>query len=118
MTDFAARISRVHMKDGASVTILPTPMDNGNPEQPENWRGKLIEHAKQIAGQDAPGSKLDGFVIMGMYSDGCTSLGFRIPDRLPRALIPAYVCEVLRRDVVTAREAEVVFDEHFQWVDK
>jgi hypothetical protein len=105
------------MKDGASVTILPTPMDHGDPENPENWRGRLIEHAKRIADYDEPHSKLDGFLVVGLYTDGTTSIGLRIPERLPRALIPAYISEVLRRDVITEREAERVFDEHFQWVE-
>lgn len=117
MSEFTARISRVRMKDGASVTILPTPMDHGDPKSPENWRGKMIEHAKRIAGYDEPSSQLDGFLVIGMYSDGTTSIGLRIPDRLPRALVPAYISEVLRRDVITEKEAARVFDEHFEWVE-
>jgi hypothetical protein len=118
MSEFAARISRVRMKDGASVTILPTPMDYGDPDLPENWRGKLIEHAKRIAGYDEPKSELDGFLVIGMFSDGSTSIGLRIPDRLPRPLIPGYVAEILRRDVITECAAERVFDAHFEWVEQ
>lgn len=117
MTEFRARIARVRMRDGASVSILPTPRNFGDPENPENWRGKLVQHAKDIADNDDPGSKLDGYIVIGMYSDGCTSIGYRMPSRIPPCLVPAYVAELLRRDVISETAASRVFDNMFQWVD-
>jgi hypothetical protein len=117
VSEFRCRISRVRMKDGASVTILPTPMTHGDPDQPENWQGKLIQHAKQIAGHSATHSELDGYVVVGLYSDGSTSMGIRLPDRIPRALMPAYVSELIRREIIVEPEAERVFDDHFQRVE-
>lgn len=117
MTGFGARIRRVRMRDGADVSILPTPMLNKLGDEPENWRGKLIANAKGIADQGSPDSKLDGFIIIGLFDDGANSIGFRLPERVPTSLWPAYVAEILRRDIVTEREAERVFDDKFQWVE-
>jgi hypothetical protein len=117
VSEFGARLSRVRMKSGADLSLLPTPLNFGDPADPENWRGKLVQHAKQIADNDETGSKLDGFIVLGMYSDGSTSIGYRLPDRLPRCLIPAYAAEILRRDVITDNEAELVFDRKFEWVE-
>jgi hypothetical protein len=114
---FAARISRVRMKNGADVTILPTPMDHGDPEEPENYRGAALIAAKRIAQYDEPESKLDGFIVLGFYSDGTTSMGMRIPQRLPRPLLPAYIAEIIRRDAITEKEAADTFDRMFQWVE-
>lgn len=117
MTEFRARISRVRTKAGAHLSFLPTPLTWGDPAEPENWRGKLVHHAKTIADNDETGSKLDGFAVIGFFSDGSTSIGFRMPERIPRCLMPAYVAEILRRDVITDHEAERVFDDKFEWVE-
>ena len=116
---FAARIARVRMKNGgADVRVLNTPQPDTFDGKPDNLIGRIVSHAKEIAGQSETGSRLDGFVVIGLFSDGKTSAGVRLPDRLPRCLMPAYVSELLRRDLITHNEAETVFDDHFQWVDK
>ena len=115
--EFAARISRVRMKNGADVSILPTPMDYGDPDAPENWRGAAVRCAKRLAEFDQPHSKLDGFITLGFYSDGSTSLGFRVPERIPRCLLPAYVADLLRRDAIMEQAAADKFDQMFQWVE-
>jgi hypothetical protein len=50
--------------------------------------------------------------MLGLFSDGKTSCGFRYdpeqPALIPRALLPSYVAEVIRRDILTAAEAEDV----------
>jgi hypothetical protein len=114
---FAARISRVRMKDGADITILPTPMDHGDPEEPENWRGAVIRCAKRVAEFDETHSRLEGFIVLGFYTDGSSSLGFRMPTHIPRCLLPGYVAEILRRDVIVATEAAEEFDRRFEWVE-
>ena len=74
----------------------------------ENLRGKIIEEARDIAEQEEDGSKLDGFVVIGFFSDGARSCGFRVPKRIPRELLPSYVAEILRRDAITEDEARSV----------
>ncbi|TZG24117.1 hypothetical protein [Sphingomonas montanisoli] len=119
MTDFAARVRRVRMKDGADVHVLHTPRVHKNENgDPENLLGKIVQHAKQVVDFDTEGSRLDGFLIIGFFDDGSSSLSFRTPDRLPSALIPAYVTELVRRDTVVNREAERVFDAKFEWVER
>lgn len=113
------RLRSVRMKDGgATISVLHTARNDGDPDQPENWRGVILSQAKRIADYDEPDSHLDGFIVIGMFSDGTTSIGCRLPERIPRALIPAYVNEILRRDVITEREAARVFDRKFEWVDR
>lgn len=102
----AARIGRIRLKSGgAEVRLIrqetPDPGD-------ENWRGKIIEAARAISGFDEPGSELVGYVVVGLFSDGACSTGWRYDAKrspIPRALMPAYVAEIIRRDVVTHVEA-------------
>lgn len=73
-------------------------------EDGENWRGKIVQHARDIASYDKVGSELVGFLVIGFFSDGSHSIGFRVDkDKLPfpRRLLPAYVSELIREDVVT-----------------
>lgn len=114
---FAARIRRVKMKDGADVSILNTPVDPETGYGPAAPRGRIIRMAKNIAGMGTDVAPLDGYIVIGLYSDGSSSIGFRIPERIPTCLIPAYVSELMRRDAVTGQEAERIFDNRFQWVD-
>jgi len=112
------RLRTIRYKDGrAPLTVLHTPMNDGPADQPENWRGKLLEHAKTIGGHETPGSELAGYIIVGLFSDGSSSAGFRLPDWLPRTLAPSYLAEVVRRDAIMEREARAVFDDMFQWVE-
>lgn len=117
MSDFRARIRRVRMKDGADVTILDTERPHGDPENPSNWRGDMIRHAKMIGDGDEPGSRIQGYLVVGMFSDGRTSIGYKLDSTIPRTLMVAWLSEILRRDMITELEAERVFDEHFQWVE-
>lgn len=112
------RLRSVRMKDGgAKVRVLHTPMPNVCGDVAENYRGKMISAAKFMGDQNGNGSELDGYIVMGLFSDGTSSMGYRFPERIPRALVPAYVGEILRRDVITEREAEQVFDKKFEWVE-
>jgi hypothetical protein len=102
------------MKDGADVHILQNPMPNTLGETAENWRGKLLENAKAVANMDG---ELDGYVLIGLFSDGCSSVGYRLPGRIPECLAAAYVGELIRRDTVVENEAERTFDRKFEWVE-
>lgn len=112
------RLRSIRYKDGrAALHVLPTPRNDGDPNEPENWRGKLVAHAKGIADQGAPGSELSGFVVIGLFEDGSSSVGFRLPDWLPVSLAPAFIADLLRRDGLVQREAENVFNRMFEWVE-
>jgi hypothetical protein len=110
MSDFRARIGRIRMKNGgADVRVLDRKIDNPNGE---NWRGKVIENAKAVASYDEEGSALVGYILIGIYSDGLTSVGFRYdPEQcpVPRSLMPAWVAELVRRDMIVAPEASDKF---------
>jgi hypothetical protein len=118
MTEFATRISRVRMKQGADIHVLHNAMPDKIDDREENWRGKIIEHARNIAGHATEEGPLDGFVVIGFFADGASSVGFRVPARIPAALLPGYVSELLRRDTVTSQAAANVFDEKFIWTDQ
>lgn len=111
MTDFRIRLRSVRMKNGgASVSVLHA----ATPNDGENWRGKIIEHAKYIATNDTP-AELDGFVVIGLWNDGTRSVGYRMTPRIPRELFPSYIAEILRTDAITENEAANVFDDRFYW---
>lgn len=103
-----ARIGRVRMKGGgADVRVLRSRLAPDG----QNWCGKIVEHARSVAAMDDAASQLVGFCVVGLFSDGASSVGFRYDPKsspIPRALIPAFIAEVLRRDMVTAPEAEEV----------
>jgi len=105
------RLRSVRYKDGRAPLLLLH-----NPDTID-LMGALQSHARDIAGYSTPGSKLDGFVIIGFFDDGSSSIGCRIPERLPACLIPAYVEELMRRDMVTQPAAKKEFDRNFEWVE-
>jgi hypothetical protein len=70
----------------------------------ENWRGEIVDHARQVASYSEPGSDLVGFMVIGLFSDGSHAAGFRWDgdkSPIPRRLMPAYVAEIVREDLVT-----------------
>lgn len=101
-----ARIGKIKLKaGGAEVRVLHRDSPNLNGE---NWQGEVVKSARAVAGFDEPGSELVGFVVLGLYSDGRTSIGWRYDGNrspIPRAMLPAYVAEVIRRDIITQTEA-------------
>lgn len=100
------RIRRIRFKDGRpDVEVLR----NSYPDPDgENWRGDIIRQARTLADYSEPGSELCGFVMIGMYSDGTSSVGWRRdPERIrvPRYLMPAYVSEIVRDSLLTQQTA-------------
>jgi hypothetical protein len=97
-----ARIGRIRMKaGGAEVRLIrqETPNRDGS----ENWKGKLVEASRSIAGFKG---EIVGYAVIAVYDDGSYSSGFRIDDDrcpVPATLWPAYVEEIIRRDMVTPR---------------
>ena len=100
------RIGRVRMKaGGADVRVLRGGKSEGD------FRGKIVEHARRIAGYSAPGSELVSFAIVGVYSDGTYSIGTRRDIgrcRVPMMLWPSFVAECIRRDTITEVAAEKI----------
>ncbi len=113
MSEFSARIRRVRTKGGADVSILPTTPQ----KSPKGLEATATRHLRNIADMSSDGSQLDGFMVIGFYSDATSAIGFLMPERIPPCLLPAYVAEMVRRDVITGKEAERVFDNNFQWVE-
>lgn len=118
MTEFRARVGRIRMKNGgADVRVLERTIDSGDGE---DWRGTVVRNARalgEFATEDAP---LVGYILIGFYGNGESSVGFRYDDKLchiPRSLMPAWVAELIRRDMVTVPEAREVFDSKFECVD-
>lgn len=102
-----ARIGKIVLKaSGTEVRVL----HRQNPNRGENWQGAIIEHARMIAEHDAPAKRMVGFLVLGLFSDGTISKGWRYdhssPGVVPRAMLPAYVAELVRRDLITGPEAE------------
>lgn len=116
MTEFGARIGRIRMKNGgADVRVM-----NREPINPEgeDWRGKIIANARGVAEQATPEAPLVGYLVVGFYADGCSSIGYRYdPDRMiiPRPLIPSWLAEIVRRDMLVSVEARDTFNEMFEW---
>lgn len=114
--EFRTRLRRVRMKNGgADVRVLDLPKPN--PEG-EDWRGSIIASARQIGEYVSDEKPLVGYVILGLYGDGTTSLGWRYDFEIcpiPRALLPAWLAEVVRRDLISECEARDVFNEMFEW---
>lgn len=102
MTHNPVRIGKIRMKaGGAEVRVLDRSADAANGE---NWRGMLVRHARDIASYEREDSRLVGFVVIGLFSDGGHSLGFRYDPEsslIPRRLLPAYIEELIRADMVT-----------------
>jgi hypothetical protein len=106
------RIGKVRMKDtGFEFRVLEGPRD------PENDMGAaMMRHAREISQWEG----LVGSIVIGVFDDGKTSVGFRWNDEgcpVPRTLVPAWLAEVARRELVTGIEAENVFDNKFEWVE-
>ena len=110
MSEFRARIRSVRPKTGGQLIMFPTAVNADG----DNLRGKMIEHAKIISGNSG---ELDGFLVIGLWADGRRSLGYRMPARIPREMLPAYIAEILRTDCVTDWQAGFTFDEKFEWVE-
>lgn len=102
---------------GAEVRVL----DNKRlSEGGEDYRGTIVTAARQAAEMSSEDSSLAGYVIIGLYSDGLTSLSFRYDHSkamIPKALIPAWLAEVLRRDILAHGEARDTFNQMFEWRD-
>jgi len=93
-----ARIGKIRLKaGGAEVRVLNRAVRSDG----ENWRGLIVRHAREIA-EHQPRQEMVGFVIVAMFSDGGYSSSSRMDAdaTIGRTLLPSYVAEVVRRDVL------------------
>ena len=106
------RIGKVRMKDtGFEFRVL------SGPTEPESDMGAtMMRHARGIS----QWPDMVGEVVLGVFADGSASLGFRWDDNrspVPRALVPSWITEIVRRELVTDIAAEGVFYENFEWAE-
>ena len=106
------RIGKVRMKDtGFEFRVIE------GPQEPENDMGAtMMRHARAIS----QWPDMVGEIVIGVFEDGTASVGFRWDKErspVPTALVPSWIAEMIRRDMITAVEAEGVFHENFEWVD-
>ena len=111
MSRNAGRIGKVRMKaTGFEFRVID------GPAEPENDMGAtMMRHAREIGQWQG----MTGSIVIGVFEDGSTAAGIRWGDdcKLPRALVPSWIAEVVRRDLITSREAENVFHENFKWFE-
>lgn len=108
----SGRIGKVRMKEtGFEFRVIP-----GVESPTDDFGATMIRHAREIATAES----VAGFIILGVSEDGGYRCGFRWDDArspMPRTLVPSYVAEVLRRELITDVSAETVFDQKFEWVE-
>ena len=106
------RIGKVRMKEtGFEFRVIP-----GVEDPASDYGARLLRSARNI-GEDAD---LVGYVVVGLTEDGGFRSAFSWNEQkspIPRTLFPAYMAEVLRREMITEVEAERVFDDKFEWVE-
>jgi hypothetical protein len=80
----------------------------------ENWRGKLIEHARQIASYESSDQRMTAYVVLGIFEDGAHSIVHRYDTEkcpVPRRLFPAFIEELVREAMVTEPAVEVALED-------
>jgi hypothetical protein len=106
------------MKDGgADIRVLDR--RPANPDD-ENWRGKIVESARNVAEFATDDNPLAGYAVIGLFADGASSVGWRYDPEtagVPRVLLPHWIAEVIRRDIITYGEARSTFDEMYAWIE-
>jgi hypothetical protein len=119
VSEFRARIGRIRMKNGgADVRVIDRKIDSGDGQ---DWRGSIQANARKIAEMGTEADPLVGYVVLGIFAEGGASMGYRYDfDRapIPRMLLPAWIAELIRRDMLVNPEARDVFNEMFEWVGK
>lgn len=107
----AGRIGKVRMKaSGFEFRVID------GPSEPENDCGaSMMRHARAIS----QWPEMTGALVIGVFKDGTASVGFNWDNScvIPRALVPAWIAEVVRRELVTAPEATKVFHQQYEWTE-
>lgn len=99
------RIGKVRMKSGgAPITIISNRL-----ETPDD---RLLSAANYIARQP----DLQGFVVIGVVAGPEYRIAVNLENTdVPETLIPAYVAEILRTNLLTRSEAAEIFDDKSEW---
>ena len=101
MPEFAARIRNVRLKDGGTALYVL-------PREQADMATRFRSSVEHIINQ--PDCTLDGYVVIGFYADTMRLACYRMPNRIPRELAPAYVEEIMRTDAVTEDEFHRIFE--------
>jgi hypothetical protein len=105
------RIGKVRMKaTGFEFRVIDGPI------KPETDCGAaMMRHARAIS----QWPEMTGALVIGVFKDGTASVGFNWDNlcTIPRALVPSWLAEVVRRELVTAPEAAEVFHTQYEWVE-
>jgi len=108
----SGRIGKVRMKaTGFEFRVIDGPTEPAN-----DMGATMMRHAREISQWQG----LVGSIVIGVFDDGKTSVAFRWDDAgspVPRALVPSWLAEIARRELITGIEAENVFDDKFRWVE-
>lgn len=102
------RIGRVKLKaGGAEVRIF------ANPEPRSEKASSLVRNARGIAGNFD--EDVSGYVLFAWDSQGRYSFAYRFTEGgpIPFTLLPAYVADVVRREIVTAEQVRNVVDDEY-----
>jgi hypothetical protein len=117
MSEFAARIGRVRFKNGGAELRI---INNAKAEAgEEDHRGALVKNARSVAEMGKADDPLVGYVLVGLFASGGSSVGWRYDfdaiSAIPRMLVPAWIAEIIRRDIISGVEARDVFSNMFEW---
>jgi hypothetical protein len=89
---------------------------SGPPEPGNDMGATMMRHARTISQWQG----MVGSIVIGVFDDGKTSVAFRWDDEscpVPRSMVPSWLAEIARRELITGIEAETVFDNKFEWVE-
>ena len=107
----SGRIGKVRMKaTGFEFRVI-----QGTPDPENDFGARMMSCAREISTDD----DLVGYMVIGLTENGYRC-GFRWDDSkstIPRTLFPAYIAELVRREILTAPEAKNVFYDNFEWVE-
>lgn len=88
------RIGKVTLKNGTTVH----PLHN---EQYADWRGKMIQNARDIAGHYRD-NEMTGYVVFAWNDNGDYSISFQKSARgaISSVLVPEFIADAVRRNLV------------------
>lgn len=102
------RIGKIKLKaGGAEVRILERPLQHA----PDSCAGTMLRHARALAEEDE-GGEMVAMMVVAIWRHGGHSFGYRYDEDCPvsRKLLPSYVAEMVRADLVTDAIAVNVFN--------
>jgi hypothetical protein len=108
----SGRIGKVRMK----ATGLEFRVINGPPDPASDAGANLMANARELAEAE----DMTGYLIVSLHAGGGFNTAFRWNDKtspVPRTLMPSYMAEIIRRELITTIEASDEFDRRFEWVE-